>query len=313
MEPLEGDADVTGGFYQRGRRRPELTDVEVRGYPENTVPLIVVPLDGSVEAKDALPAARLAARIAHATIHVVHAVDHPVSREELLKRVSLRPEETHELVIDQVVGRAADAVVRYARERGAMLIVMTTRGKTAYKGRTVRPVVEEIICKSPTPVLLVRPEIDKKVYSMTTIRRILLPLDGAPSSAAVIRPALDLAQQSGAQVDILYVATRERRPSEPGALTAPLYIDQPQYEWPSWAQEFVRRFGTCLGDPATEIVRFATERDADLIVLEWRGRMDPAHARVVKGVLTNAPCPVLLLQTGHHYSGSRVETTLERV
>lgn len=283
------------------------------------MPLIVVPLDGSREAKDALPVARLAANIVHGSIHVVHALDHPVPPEEILRLLGLRLEETRDLVVDQVSGPAAEAIIRFARDQSAQVIVMTTRGKTAYQGRTVRPVVEEVIRNAPCPVLLVRPEIDQKVASMTGLHRILLPLDGAPSSAAVIGPALEIAERSGAEVQVLYVATRAPRPTEPGSLTAPIYVDQPQYEWPSWAQEFVRRFGTCLGarpltvptrlflrrgDPADEIVRMAKEHDSDVIVLEWRGRMDPAHARVVKGVLTRAPCPVLLLQTGPRPSGS---------
>ena len=277
------------------------------------LPLILVPLDGSAEAKAALPAARLVASIAQATIHVVHAADHPLSQDELLRRMDLRPEETRGMVIDGAVGdTAAGAVVRFAAEMRAMLIVMTTRGRTAYLGRTVRPVVERIVQEAPCPVLLVRPEIERRLATMTGLRRILLPLDGAPSSAAVIGPALDLARRAGAQVDVLYVATQARCPEEPGSLTGPRYVDQPQYEWPSWAREFLSRFGTALGkftpptptrlfvrrgEPAAETLRLAAERDSDLIVLEWRGRLDPAHATVVRGVLRDAPCPVLLLRT----------------
>jgi len=275
--------------------------------------LIVVPLDGSREAKDALPAAKLAARIAGAHVLVVQAVERELPALELLQCMGLRPEETQGFIVDQIVGPAAEAIVSLARDRNAILIAMTTRGRTAYQGRTVRPVVETVIQNAPCPVLLVRPEIDQKVASMTGVRRMLLPLDGAPSSAAVIGPALDLAERSHAEVDVLYVATRAARPAEPGALAAPLYVDQPQYEWPSWAREFVTRFGTCLGqrplptptrfflrhgDPATEILDLARARDADLIVLEWRGKLDPRHASVVKGVLSDAPCPVLLIQTG---------------
>ena len=279
---------------------------------ERSARVILVPLDGSAEAKEALPAARLAARVAGGSIHVVHAVDYLLPPDELLRRIGLRRGETAGLILDQVVGPAAEAIVRAARESRALLIAMTTRGKTAYLGRTVRPVVERVISTAPCPVLLVRPEIGERVAAMTELRRILLPLDGAPSSAAVIGLALNLAEWSEAGVDILYVATRATRPSEPGTLTAPLYVDQPQHEWPAWTREFVTRFGTSLGaralpatthlflrrgDPAAEILGLARERGSDVIVLEWRGRMDPAHASVVKGVLADAPCPVLLIRT----------------
>lgn len=298
------------------QKRPQSPQRATAGAPTQGTgggrpPVILVPLDGSVEAKTALPAARLVARIAQASIHVVHVADRPLSQEELLQRMSLQLEETHGLVIDQALGVPADAVVRLAEEQRAILIAMTTRGRTAYLGRIVRPVVEQIVQKASCPVLLVRPEIDQRLAAMKGLRRILLPLDGAPSSAEVIGPALNLAEQSGAEVDILYVATGAERPIERGTLTTPRYMDQPHYEWPTWAREFTSRFCTCLGkrltptptrlflrsgEPAAEILRFAAERDSDLIVLEWRGRLDPAHAKVVRGVLVDALCPVLLLR-----------------
>jgi len=274
--------------------------------------LILLALDGSPEAHAALPAARLAARLADASLHVVHALDQPVSEAEALTRLGLSASETPGLVIDQVVGPPAEAIIRWAAESRAMLIVLTTRGRTPYQGRVLRPVAEAIVRHAPCPVLLVRPEIAERVRATTDLRRIVLPLDGAPSSAAVIAPALELAARAGAEVDILFVAGPAAPPAEPGTLTGPVYVDQPQHEWPAWAREFIARFGTSLGryppathcrlflrtgDPASEILRFASEHASDLIVLEWRGRLDPTHARVVKAVLANAPCPVLLLRT----------------
>jgi nucleotide-binding universal stress UspA family protein len=280
--------------------------------PDTRAGVIVVPLDGSAEAKAALPAARLVARLLHASVHVVYVTDQPLSAKALLRRLDLEPEDTGGLILDQMIGAASDALIRFAEEERAVLIVMTTRGHTAYRGRTVRPVVERIISRAPCPVLLVRPEIAQRVALLTDVHRILLPLDGAPLSAAVIAPALDFARQSGAEVGLLYVTTSCPRPTEPGTLTTPLYVDQPQLEWPAWVREFVERFGTCIGHcllpapvrlrvrigaPADEILHHAVERDSSIIDLEWRCRLDPAHAHVVKGVLAAAPCPVLLIRT----------------
>lgn len=279
---------------------------------QDDCPLILVPLDGSREAKIALPVALQAARILRASVHVVYATTQLLAPDEILRRIGIEPSETTGLVIDQVIGPPAEAIVDLARVKPAALIVMTTRGHTAYQGRTVRPVVEAIIRSAPCPVLLVRPELAARVCAELPLKRILLPLDGAPSSARVIGPALDIAKLSQAEADILYVAGHERRPQEAGTLTGPMYIDQPQYEWPTWAAEFIDRFGTSLGSyqlpapihlsirtgsAATAILQVATERHSDLIVLEWRGNLDPLHAKVVKGVLADAPCPVLLLRT----------------
>jgi len=311
METGNGLSTPSEQRSQRPRRR------RISGKGPETLwgdraPLVLVPLDGSAEAKQALPAARLFARLVGASIHVVHATDVPLTPKQLLQAVGLRRDETHDIVIDQVSGPAASAVVRLATEKRAMLIVMTTRGCTAYQGRTLRPVVEEIVLNAPCPVLLIRPELEPRIAEMSDLRRILLPLDGAPSSAAVIGPALNLAAASHAELHILYVATQRERPVETGTLTTPRYVDQPQHEWPAWAKEFMSRFATLLGewplstptrmalrrgDPAEAILRFADETDSDLIVLSWQGCLEPARAKVVKKVLENAPCPVLLLRT----------------
>ena len=124
---------------------------------------------------------------------------------------------------------------------------------------------------------------------------------------------MTLAQLCGADVTLLYVATQAQRPQEPGTLTVPSYIDQAQHEWPSWAHEFASRFCGLSdsyqtdvpihiylrrGDPAAEILRFANERLSDLIVMQWRGQLDAPHAQIVKTVVSQSPCPVLLLRAG---------------
>ena len=142
------------------------------------------------------------------------------------------------------------------------------------------------------------------------MKRILLPLDGTPSSAAAAEPALRLADWLAAELDILHVATWSERPAEPGTLIAPYYIDQPHHEWPWWAREFAERFGTALGrhrpstevrvfvragEPAEEITRFAREQKSGLIALSARGWPDAAQGGVAEAVLRAAPCPVLIL------------------
>lgn len=274
--------------------------------------IILVPLDGSIEAKIALPVAKLISRLTGSAVYVVHAADIALTPAEMLDRLNLSREEARNVVIELLSGPAPSAVVREAKEKDVRAIVMTTRGHTAYQGRTLRPVGEAVLRDAPCPVIMVRPEIQEKVESMRSLRRILLPIDGAPSTMAVTGPALDLAERSGAQVDVIYVGeARAKRPTEPGTIEAPLYVDQPHHEWPAWAREFLARLSRVRkealtvplrlfvrsGRPAEEILRFATDTGTDLIVLEWRGKFDPAHAYVVRRVLEDAPCPVLLLRT----------------
>ena len=96
---------------------------------------------------------------------------------------------------------------------------------------------------------------------------------------------MELAQRSGAELNVLHVPTPDA-PTEPGAVSAPQYLDQPQHEWPLWEREFLERTLSLSerppsirtrpflrrGEPGDEILRFVREREGDLIVLAWHGQ-----------------------------------------
>jgi nucleotide-binding universal stress UspA family protein len=157
-------------------------------------------------------------------------------------------------------------------------------------------------------VVLVRPELGVRAPAL---RRIILPHDGTPTTGAALQPAVDLARRSGAELEVLHVAAADaRQPAEAGTLTAPRYIDQPQHEWPVWTREFLHRTRSLhdmpasvrtrlflrTGEPGAEIVRFASQHQADLIILAWRGATDAQRARAVRAVIRGAPCPAMILR-----------------
>ena len=55
--------------------------------------------------------------------------------------------------------------------------------------------------------------------------------------------------------------------------------------------------GTFLaqGDAGTAITRFAAEHASDAVVLARRSRLEPGRAAVLRAVLDQTPCPVLLV------------------
>jgi nucleotide-binding universal stress UspA family protein len=143
------------------------------------------------------------------------------------------------------------------------------------------------------------------------LRRVLFPHDGTPTTSAAIGPAIELAQRAGAELVVLHVAASGAvPPSERGSLTVPRYLDQPQHEWPRWAEEFLGRLVSLLpaewvplrmvlmrGHLGEEILRFAADQASDLIVLAWRGEWDRERAAALKEVIRATPCPVLVLRT----------------
>ena len=49
------------------------------------------------------------------------------------------------------------------------------------------------------------------------------------------------------------------------------------------------------GDAGTAIARFAAEHASDAVVLARRSRLEPGRAAVLRAVLDQTPCPVLLV------------------
>src|SRR5262249_4207953 len=150
-------------------------------------------------------------------------------------------------------------------------------------------------------IILVRPGAPP-----SRLRRVLVPLDGRPSTAAAIGPALRLARDAGAAVDIVLVDDPAAPPpEEPGSMQPPQYVDQPQHEWPAFSEEFIERFLRSIGhvpsgvptrfflgagDPASEILRFAAKLESDLIALVWYGSRG-LRGRVFEGVVRGADRP----------------------
>lgn len=167
-------------------------------------------------------------------------------------------------------------------------------------------IAESIFALKPQRAVLLTPDRVRKPWDL---RRILLAHDGTPISHPAIGPAADLAQYSGAEVIVIHVAARgEERPEARGSLAAPLYVDQPQHEWPAWAEEFMKRVvaGGALrpgvhfklkvtgGQAGSELADVAREQGVDLVVMAWHGHWDHEDC-ATRVVVRKAECPVMLV------------------
>jgi nucleotide-binding universal stress UspA family protein len=215
-------------------------------------------------------------------------------------------EDMHGAILEQVSGDPIQVVSRLARELPQALIVMSTNtGRTPDKHR-FGSVAESIFATRPQRTVLLTPERGRKPWNL---RRILLAHDGTPISDAATGPAADLAQRAGAEVIALHVAARgEKRTEEPGSIPAPLYVDQPQHEWPDWAEEFMNRVIAAGAPPAavhfklavtggqagSEVAQVARERDVDLVVMAWHGHWEHQSC-ATRVVVRTCDCPVLLV------------------
>ncbi len=172
----------------------------------------------------------------------------------------------------------------------------------------VGAVATRAIEESNAPVLVVRPGVTAQ------LKRILVPLDGTPSTAAALEPVTELARAAGASLDVVLVGEAQHalQPMEHGAMAPPQYVDQPHHEWPAFSGEFVERFvhtiGHCpsdvpmrfflgAGDPGEEILRYASTLGSDLAVLVWHGLASARHGAIFQSVVRRATCPVLIIRS----------------
>ncbi len=270
---------------------------------------VLVPLDGSVHATAAIPVARGFGELLHATVALLHVSDDDLTPHMLVERMKLSGEDVPGLIVEHRPGAAAAAIVKEAGERHAAMIVMCPRIRTDLQSRALGSVAAAVLRTAPCPVVLVPPARGRKRWAL---RRLLVPHDGTPTSAAAIGPATDFASKAAAELTVLHVATPGgERPTEPGTLVSPRYVDQPQHEWPAWAQEFLDRLravggarggieihlAVAQGEAGAAIVNFA--RQSDLIVLGWRGALEPDRAQTMRRVIRDTTCPVIVFRVNH--------------
>jgi nucleotide-binding universal stress UspA family protein len=194
---------------------------------------ILVPLDGSSFAGQALPWALAIARRANASLnlvrgHVRYALKEPASRcgpfapveEAGCKRqeqtyldatarwlASVSPVRTTTALIPGGVAAVnPDDLVEHVRSRGADLIVMATHGRGPVSRFFLGSVADELIRRSAAPVLLVQPrEPAPSLLPGPTVGRVLVPLDGSALAEQALGPAADLARLFEAECTLLRV------------------------------------------------------------------------------------------------------------
>jgi nucleotide-binding universal stress UspA family protein len=267
---------------------------------------IVLPLDDTDQSETALPVASKLRELYQAVLHVAYVGESTVNRPQKSGSFNLTEENMRGVVWEQSSGDPAEFVLRLTRELRKPLLVLCTALGTPKEKNRFGSIAESIFALKPQRAVLVTPDRGRKPWDL---RRILLAHDGTPISHPAIGPAADLAQYSGAEVIAMHVAARgEERPEPRGSLAAPLYVDQPQHEWPAWAEEFMKRVvaGGALrpgvhfklkvtgGQAGSELADVAREQGVDLVVMAWHGHWDNGDC-ATRVVVRKAECPVMLL------------------
>ncbi len=183
---------------------------------------LLVPLDGSAFAEQALPWAISIAQQTEANLdlvraHVFYALEDPAygwaafdpaeeaehrqHEEAYLDTLARHVAAEHPIRLTKAVvdGSTVDAILGRAQEVAADLIVMTTHGRGPVSRAFLGSVADELIRRCPIPVLLIRPhEALPDLRQKPSATKVLIPLDGSPASEQVVGPAMQLGSALGA-------------------------------------------------------------------------------------------------------------------
>ncbi len=306
---------------------------------------ILVPLDGSPLAEAILPQVAELANLRKAEIQLLRvALAHAAPGADPVE-AQVRAVEEAQTYLTRVeadltaqgfavkctvrYGHAPEEILDHVQAGGADLIAMSTHGRSGLRRWVLGSVAENVVRRSPIPVLLLRaqpveqpafedavasrgPHLAPPADASTTprVRHILCPVALGPAARGVLEYAGVLAVRFGADLTVLHAiydpldVTSSHIPHPPQ--------EQLREEMIRIAEERLRgemrqtvgsvpraSLVVLAGSPVKQIIRFAQERGVDLIVM---GRTEQSGLdRLVAGstterVVRTAPCPVLTVR-----------------
>ncbi len=296
---------------------------------------ILVPLDGSRLAEQALSCAMTLGRGLPAELVLFRAVSIPSDVQEALDGAGLKPDPLMEqleleateyleamshllaksdLCFSHAVrhGLAAEAILDSVEQMDIQLVVMASHGYTGIQRWTHGSVAERVLQSASVPVLLVRAKEggSKGLPEACPCRRILVPLDGSKVAEQVLPAVTPIARALGCdmtlfQVPIVYAS---------GSLMGEWYIPwQGSFETANQdAQTYLEHLATslreqgieastatCVGPVAESIIDYAEVNSADLIAMCTHGRTGLARwalGSVADRVLRAGGKPILLVR-----------------
>jgi nucleotide-binding universal stress UspA family protein len=273
---------------------------------------LLVPLDGSSFAEQALPCAAAIATRANAGVslvrvwespsHFVTELAPPAIREAPTDRLAAAAylEETAEqlrrsagIAVETAVleGGVPRSILDHATTTGTDLIVMTTHGRTGFSRAWIGSVVDALVRSALVPLLLCRPDETQRVPPYEHVfSRLLIPLDGGTEAERILPHAIEIGRMFQAKYVLFCVVRPVAMPTHPYSYTAAAWQGDPAAteQAVEQADNYLRgcadrvaaqHAGACVeidvrvnDSAAATIVHAAINHGADLIALTTHAR-----------------------------------------
>ena len=295
---------------------------------------ILVPLDGSVPAEQAIPMAvsiaeRAGSKVKLVLVHQPLLLMEPgpafakmelamrkADREYLRSVVSrLRGRLGRALTSAVLQGPVAPTLARYSRELGTDLLVMTTHGRGGIRRAWLGSVADQLIRTAEVPMLVIRPTETGPVESSVVPSELLVPLDGSKLAEGVLGTVAQLARLWDAEISLVQVVRPVVLTSDPPLPFPAGYSDQVTRIHREAAQDYVRGVAERLrnsgvkasgvavigGGVAETLLDLARPERVQLLAVATHGR--GGLRRLVLGsvadkLVRGAEVPVLVVRPG---------------
>lgn len=284
--------------------------------PRLEVKHVLVPLDGSEFALQAMPTARVLAGRFGAELHTISVVeaDDEAKRVRALASAALGTEvgDGHALVV--AGGDPSEAITRRAQGLGSCVVCLTTHGRGRLHGAIVGSVTRSVLQRSSEPLVALGPMADNPGWSPRprswpeplSVPRIVACVDGSDTSEQVVPIAAMWARALSMSLTILTVAEDAPPPAEPerrygSSGVAETYIEELVLRWRGNAPDVD---GEVVRDPvglASGIRMHLDQRPTGLVAVTTHARsgmrrvlLGAAAASIVHASV--APCLVAAVQ-----------------
>ena len=257
---------------------------------------ILVPLDGSELAEQALPDVEELARAFDSEVVLVGVCESDDRKEahmcqiyissgaeQLEKNLAGSNSNVQSVVLH---GNAAERILNYAKENDADLIFMASHGRSGIAQWSLGGTVHKVLQKVHIPLIIIRAEeTAEQPAKVRLFNRILMTLDGSEMGEAALPYIAGLTGRLESEVILFRVVEHGKHVRSIGGLEYVPYKDLDMYSMKIKAEKYLDGISSQLagtkavvrrevrvGDSPREIIKFAEEIDCSLIAMASHGR-----------------------------------------